>query len=155
MRVGKQRRATSVTIFLLNAAPLRHPNVVLRTFRILITIACALYLSGAHWMAMQATAWTGMLFARSQRVPVVVAVETTFDGQHPCRLCNAISTGQKDEQQKDREFPAMKKLQEAKFVAVERFELPVRERGEEVAWPEFVELAAWRAGAPPTLPPRG
>ena len=121
----------------------------------LLIAVCALYLSGAQWTVLQVTAWTGMLVTRSQRVALADAVETTFDGQHPCRLCSAITAEQKEEKQKEREFPAVKKVQEAKFVAVERFELPALACGEDATWPKFMELAAWRADAPPTPPPRG
>ena len=115
---------------------------------------CALYLSGAHWAVLQVTAWTGMLVARSQRVSVVVAVETTFDGQHPCRLCSAITSEQKEEKQKEREFPVLKKMQEVKFVEVARFELPARESSGEAGWMDLVQMNPWRADAPPVPPPR-
>ena len=119
-----------------------------------LILTCALYLSGSHWMLLQTTAWTGMLIARSQRAPVAVAVETTFDGHHPCRVCWAITTGQNEEKQKEREFPAVKKMQEVKFVELARFELPTRVCSGEARWLDFVQVEVGRADAPPTPPPR-
>ena len=119
-----------------------------------LILACTLYLSGAHWMVLQTTAWTGMLLARSQRVAVAEAVETTFDGQHPCGLCSAITTGQNEEKQKEREFPAAKKMQEINFVAVDRIELPSRLSSGEVRWRDLSQPVAWRVDAPPVPPPR-
>jgi hypothetical protein len=45
---------------------------------------------GLHWAALQSVAWVGMLFSYSQSESVVSAIEKTFDGRHPCPLCNAI-----------------------------------------------------------------
>src|SRR5688572_27774761 len=48
-----------------------------------LAIVCALQVSGAHWLALQTVAWTGMLVTRSQQAGVEEAMRTTFDGQHP------------------------------------------------------------------------
>ena len=49
---------------------------------------------GLHWAALQSVAWVGMLFTYSQSGSVASAIEKTFDGRHPCPLCNAISKAQ-------------------------------------------------------------
>lgn len=123
-------------------------------FQKALLLCCALYLSGAHWMILQTAAWTGMLVSRAQQGSVAEAVETTFDGEHPCRMCSAIETGQKKEQEQEREFPALKKIQELKFVEVARTEVPVRESGEVLCWREFAQAGIVRADAPLTPPPR-
>ncbi len=122
-------------------------------FHKLLIICCALYLSGAHWTALQVTAWTGMVVARSQTAPVVEAVETTFDGQHPCRLCSAISTGQQEEKKQEQKTPALKKMQEVKFVGLEGVALPTPLVAGEMRWPDFIASALTRRDAPPTPPP--
>jgi hypothetical protein len=122
-------------------------------FHKLLIICCALYLSGAHWMVLQVTAWTGMIVARSQTAPVIEAVETTLDGQHPCRLCSAISSGQKEEKKQEQQAPALKKAQEVKFVELEGFELPTRVVSGVTHWPDFIGAALARREAPPTPPP--
>jgi len=58
---------------------------------------------GLHWAALQSIAWVGMLIHYSQSGSVATAVEMTFDGRHPCPLCNAIhkaeQTGKKQDVQ--------------------------------------------------------
>jgi hypothetical protein len=118
-----------------------------------LVVCCALYLSGAHWMVLQVTAWTGMLVARAPQSGVVVAVETTFDGQHPCNLCVAVTEGQKDERQKQPAAPALGKVVELKVVAFERCEAPVQIVSGEMEWSELSEFSPRRADVPPTPPP--
>jgi len=55
---------------------------------------------GLHWGVLQTVAWTGMLIHYSHNGPVACAVEKTFDGQHPCPLCKAISKGQQSSSRK-------------------------------------------------------
>jgi hypothetical protein len=122
-------------------------------FQKFLILSCALYLSGAHWMLLQATAWTGMIVVRAQSAPVAEAVETTFDGEHPCRMCSAISEGQKEEKQKERDLPLVKKAQEVRLVSLDWFELPPAEVSGEARWPDLVAAALWRTDAPPVPPP--
>ena len=49
---------------------------------------------GLHWAALQSIAWAGMLLDYSRSGSVASAFEKTFDGQHPCPLCNAIHKAQ-------------------------------------------------------------
>jgi hypothetical protein len=66
----------------------------------IFAIICALHVSGAHWALLQSVAWTGMLVSRSQQTGVEEAVRTTFDGEHPCRLCVVVKEGQKQQSEK-------------------------------------------------------
>ena len=75
----------------------------------LIILSCALYLSGAHWVVLQGTAWTGMLISRSLTASVAEAVSSTFDGQHPCPMCSAITEGRCNEEGAGTEFSPVKK----------------------------------------------
>lgn len=52
---------------------------------------------GMHWAGLQAVAWVSMLVDRIPVVGIEVAFKTTFDGQHPCRLCIVVRKGQKAE----------------------------------------------------------
>jgi hypothetical protein len=54
-----------------------------------------------QWAMMQSIAWTGMLVSHLRTAPLPQAVSLTFDGQHPCPLCNAISQGKKSEKKSD------------------------------------------------------
>lgn len=122
-------------------------------FHKLLLIACALHLSGAHWAVLQVTAWTGMLVARSQTSGVAAAVVTTFDGEHPCALCTAVASGQKEEKRNDAEAPALKELAEVKLVICEGTALPPLSLSGEAVWPEFAGVDLRRMEAPPVPPP--
>lgn len=61
----------------------------------LVVVALCLSL-GVHWALLQSLAWTGMLLSWSQEVSLVEAVKNTFDGEHPCPLCKAVESGQKE-----------------------------------------------------------
>jgi hypothetical protein len=65
---------------------------------------------GGHWAVLQSVAWTNMLAENLHEVSVTAAFEKTFDGQHPCRLCRAITEGKNSE--KKTELPApLKKIE--------------------------------------------
>ena len=129
-------------------------KVLRAAFRRFLILSCALYLGGAHWMLLQMTAWTGMIIVRSQDAPVAVAVESTFDGDHPCRLCAAINEAKKEEQKRDQDRPVVKKAQDYKFVMSGRCELPPAECRGAVAWLDSISVLEQRESAPPTPPPR-
>jgi hypothetical protein len=50
-----------------------------------------------HWLALQSVAWTTMLVTNARQGSLCEAVTKTFDGAHPCKLCHAVSSGQKSE----------------------------------------------------------
>lgn len=126
------------------------------TFHKLLIVCCALYLGGAHWVALQATAWSGMLISRSLSSSVSEAVQSTFDGQHPCRVCKVISSGKQTEERSRQEFELLKKAGDLKFVdarpLVVRSPAPLVEP---VDWPAFVYCLGRGVDAPPTPPPLG
>ena len=65
-----------------------------------VQIAAALLLSltlGLHWVVLQSVAWTAMLIERTRDTSFAVAVQTTFDGQHPCKLCQVVEAGKSAE----------------------------------------------------------
>jgi len=53
--------------------------------------------TGGPWAFLQSVAWTGMLINYSREVSFAEAVTKTFDGKHPCRLCQKIETGKQGE----------------------------------------------------------
>ena len=52
---------------------------------------------GGHWALLQTVAWASMIVDYSRTAALTVAVEKTFDGQHPCAICNVIQKGQQSE----------------------------------------------------------
>ena len=64
-----------------------------------LTLLATLHLMGGHWLALQLVAWMGMLASYTSDGGFSIGVSKTFDGQHPCSLCQAVSSGQEKEQQ--------------------------------------------------------
>lgn len=63
--------------------------------RITLLLLLSLRLLGGDGGVLQAVAWAGMLVSRTAESGVTAAVETTFDGEHPCSLCKAIRQSEK------------------------------------------------------------
>ena len=57
--------------------------------------------TGGHWAVLQSVAWFGMFVNFSQTAPVMVALEKTFDGRHPCKLCKVVQAGQESEKKQE------------------------------------------------------
>lgn len=114
-----------------------------------------LQISGAHWALLQGGAWAGMLVARAARTDVATAVETTFDGAHPCRMCLAVQDGQKEQQQREKESrtSVVSEMLKANFLLPQRVALtpPVAVR---VEFAPEVFFGVSRSLAPLTEPPR-
>lgn len=120
----------------------------------LIILSCALYLSGAHWMVLQGTAWTGMLVSRAVSTSVSEAISSTFDGQHPCAMCSAIAEGRCNEDNTGANFAPAKKSAEIKFLKLVSAVVPARRKVEGTAvWPSFAPHGVVRVEAPLTPPP--
>ena len=54
---------------------------------------------GLHWAFFQSVAWVGMVITYSQEGTLTQAIVKTFDGKHPCSLCNEIAKGKQSEKQ--------------------------------------------------------
>jgi hypothetical protein len=113
-------------------------------------IVALLATTGAHWAVLQSVAWTTMLTDNLRDGPFTQAVERTFDGRHPCPLCNAIAAGKKSErktefplQTQKFEFPPMP--EKLVFFAPARFQL----------LPQTNTFAESLTQKPLTPPPRG
>ena len=78
-----------------------------------LPIACVamFFVVGGHWAVIQSVAWTQMLWTYAlESESIADAVEKTFDGQHPCKLCVGIAKTQKD-QGKNPMLAAAKKVE--------------------------------------------
>ena len=79
-----------------------------RWTRLLLAVALACSL-GLPWAFLQTLAWTGMFVGNLTTSSVSAALQRTFDGEHPCALCKAITAGKKAEKKSDKLLP-LKKL---------------------------------------------
>ena len=80
---------------------------------------------GLHWAFFQSVAWVGMVITYSQEGSLTQALVKTFDGKHPCSLCNQIAQAQKSQKKSDRHFE-VKKLEFISAGHVIAFASPTR-----------------------------
>ena len=71
-----------------------------RAYNSLLVIALALVIGG-HWAILQSAAWAGMIYDYSHRAPVGEAIEKTFSGKLPCKLCKFVRAGRAAEKQQE------------------------------------------------------
>ena len=63
-----------------------------------VLIVCLLGWSlGFQWFSLQAVAWGSMLVQKTVQSDWKDAVQTTFDGQHPCELCRVVQSSQAED----------------------------------------------------------
>lgn len=86
--------------------------------KLLLALALASSI-GLHWAFFQTLAWAQMVISYSQNASLTEALEKTFDGRHPCKLCKNIDESKRSEKKSDSEFD-LKKF-EFSFVASEFF----------------------------------
>ena len=104
---------------------------------------------GLHWGILQTVAWTGMLIHYCQSGSVSGAVEKTFDGQHPCPLCNAIAKGQQNSSKK----PDFQVAQKIDMDTPHEAALP-SPACTEFSWPAIARAGSPRLSEPMVPPPR-
>jgi len=122
--------------------------VLVRLPRLLIVLALAGSI-GLHWAFLQVVAWTGMVISYSQDRPVAEAVADTFDGQHPCALCQQIAKEKRAEKKAEYQIESSKVKFSCVAVAFIFSTPPLL--WEAAAFDESADLLTH---APPVPPPR-
>ena len=106
--------------------------------------------TGLHWAALQTVAWGTMLAANlSSQQSLSEAVSQTFDGEHPCPLCQAIKAGKKSEQKSE----ALTLKLKLEFPPVAESLVVVAPTDFELVAPEFFSADSI-SSQPPLPPPR-
>jgi hypothetical protein len=90
--------------------------VLSRLPKLLLALALASSI-GLHWAFFQTLAWAQMVISYSHTASLTEALEKTFDGKHPCKLCKKIDESKRSEKKSDSEID-LKKF-EFSFVASE------------------------------------
>ena len=110
------------------------------------------FVAGGHWGALQTVAWAGMLWNYTQADGSLLSgVKKTFDGEHPCTMCDSIKTAKEKEQSKPVTLVSMKKIEA--FPAPLRAALPLRDCRKYV-FPDAADIRlAPRVDAPPVPVP--
>ncbi len=75
--------------------------------KLLLVLALASSI-GLHWAFFQTLAWAQMVISYSQNAPLTEALEKTFDGKHPCKLCKNIAESKRSEKKADSELDLKK-----------------------------------------------
>ncbi len=125
--------------------------IVVRLTKYLI-VAALMVSIGAQWVVLQSAAWVGMAVRYSMEAgSVAEGLAETFDGEHPCALCDVVKKGQQGEK-KDAKFGAVKKLELFSNASVVHISAPPVSAFH--IFPMISETAVPRLLAPPVPPPR-
>ena len=75
-------------------------------------IASLFILVNGHFGALQAVAWGKMLWSFTQQNgSLLVAAKQTFDGEHPCNMCDSIQEAKKQEKKSTETFAAKQRIE--------------------------------------------
>ena len=107
---------------------------------------------GFQWTLLQSVAWTVMLLDRSTQMDWVQAIETTFDGHHPCALCKVVRQGRDNQQQQTTFVLSFAKTDMVPSDGAFKLALPEKAFAEHS--PARDQRALSRSGSPPWQPPR-
>jgi len=64
----------------------------------IVALCCAI---GLQWLALQSIAWTAMIVDNAKHTSLCRAIAQTFDGAHPCSLCQIVNNGKSTERKSD------------------------------------------------------
>ena len=127
----------------LTSAPLKRVVQLLAALLVCLTL-------GLHWAVLQTFAWTTMIVERAQTGSLAEAIQTTFDGRHPCKLCKVVRTGQAAEKKSESQLK-LQKLELPLPEPVNPLELPATEGHPAMV---AVALTSVPGHGPPLPPPR-
>ncbi len=63
-----------------------------------ILVICLTVMVGGHWGILQGVAWVKMTWDLSTDQTITAAIDQVLKGENPCRLCHAVASGKKAEQ---------------------------------------------------------
>ena len=106
--------------------------------------------AGGHWAVLQSVAWAGMIAGRAQTETLHQAVADTFDGAHPCALCDKIATTKKQAAPD----ASLGVAQELKCLPPATALLSFPSAPRLLSFAGYAVRVLWRGEAPPTPPPR-
>jgi hypothetical protein len=123
-----------------------------------ISLGCLLvawfFANGALWNVVQVVAWVKMFHEYSETMPADEALQRTFDGSKPCKLCSMAKAAE-DTAHKQRPRDAALGDGSEKLLFVSESALVVVARAPNFVWPDFTDDAGLiRVDAVPVPPPR-
>lgn len=134
--------------------PGTYPRLVFRRLGLILASFALFLIAGGQWTVLQTTAWVGMLHQYTQRTgSIAMAIEQTFDGQHPCEWCRAIASA-KAKEKKQPASPGANTDAKAKAMVAQAFVSPQSPPPILLVHASTVpSLGLGRAEQPPTPPP--
>ena len=102
-----------------------------------------------HWAVLQSVAWTTMLLENLHDSPMFVALQKTFDGKHPCRICKVVAEGKKSEQRQEAQTQGLKIELICELQSVPTPTAPILDHAR-----ESTHFFNSRTESPPLPPPR-
>jgi hypothetical protein len=127
-------------------------NRFVRVAGLAACLLAVLLANGGHWAVLQSIAWTRMIVDYSRDNSLSEAVEMTFDGEHPCKMCHKIREGRQQEEN-DRPVLKWEKLPEFPLEA-HRVAVPRPPTGGDDPIAFALTLRSDFLPTPPTPPPR-
>ena len=125
-------------------------TVVLRHFRVWMTVTAWLLAMGSHWDAVQAFAWGRMIYNYSQVMPMADAVRAAFAPGNMCGICRLVNSAKASQESNQApELKADSKIQ-LFFQPVPR---PIVAGPGSAPWPSRDPLIAKAERTAPPLPP--
>ena len=77
-----------------------------------IAAVALFFIIGGHWGVLQTVAWANMIWTYStQDGSVLAGAKKTFDGEHPCNMCDSIKEAKKQEKKAPEILSATKKIE--------------------------------------------
>ncbi|MFM8829876.1 MAG: hypothetical protein ACKOHM_02545 [Spartobacteria bacterium] len=78
----------------------------------IIAAIAMFFIIGGHWGLLQTVAWTQMIWTyTTQDGSVLAGAKKTFDGEHPCHMCESIKHAKKQEKKSPEILSATKKIE--------------------------------------------
>ncbi len=77
-----------------------------------IAAAALFFIIGGHWGVLQTVAWANMIWTyTTQDGSVLLGAKKTFDGEHPCPMCDSIKAAKKQEKKAPEILSSTKKIE--------------------------------------------
>ncbi len=105
---------------------------------------------GFHWTVIQSAAYLGMVVRYSQTESFPTALSKTFDGLHPCSVCELVKKGRETEGNDGIPKPQLKQI----LLLVSTSQLVLPPQDFETLPSDLYRVALYRSLPPPLPPPR-
>jgi hypothetical protein len=78
-----------------------YPDALSFRIRQIVAVLCCLQLLGGSYGVLQTIAWSRMIVTNTAKDGLVLGIQKTFDGEHPCAMCCQIKKAKQGESAPD------------------------------------------------------